>query len=43
MEINKIIPLLPDVTNFSTDEGGIKQLYHSLSACTGDNLLAKAQ
>ena len=25
-----------------TDEGGIKLLYHGLSACTGDNPLTKA-
>ena len=26
-----------------TDEGGIKWLYHGLSACTEDNPLAKAR
>ena len=26
-----------------TNEGGIKQLYHSVSACAGDNPLAKAR
>ena len=43
---------LVKITNFSTTyfilskvysgEGGIKQLYHGLSACAGDNQLAKA-
>ena len=43
---------LPKIANFCTKyfiqqdlhyEGGIKQLYHGLSACTGDNSLAKAR
>ena len=44
---------MPDIANFSTkyfmprkvfsDEGGIKLLKHGLSACTGDNPLAKAR
>ena len=48
-----IIPTLAEVANFSTthiipskvyaDEGGIKQLYHGLSTCTGANPLAKAR
>ena len=45
------IPHLPEIANFSTkyfilskvhtDESGIKYLHHGLSACTGDNPLAK--
>ena len=51
--ISLVIPLLQDNANFSmkyfamgkvcTDKGSIKQLYHGLSACTGDNPLAKAR
>ena len=51
--ISLIIPLLQENANFSmiyfamgkvcTDKGSIKQLYHGLSACTGDNPLAKAR
>ena len=46
------IPPVPDIANCSmkyfilskvySNEGGIKQLYHGLSICIGDNPLAKA-
>ena len=48
-----LIAPLSEIANFSTkyfilskvyiDEGGIKHLYHGLSACTEDNPLAKAR
>ena len=48
-----IIPPFPEIANFSmryfmlskvyTDEGSTIKLYHGLSACTGDNPLAKAR
>ena len=46
-----IISPLPGISHFSTkyfilsnvtDEGGIKWSYHGLSACVGDNPLARA-
>ena len=47
------MPHLPEIANYSvkkfilskvyTDEGGVKYLYPDLSACTGDNPLAKAR
>lgn len=48
-----LIPSLSKITNFSakyfipskvyTDHGGIKYFYHSLSACTENNSLAKSR
>ena len=50
---SRIVTRLPEIAKFCkqyfilskiyADEGGIKLLYHGLSACTGDNPLAKAR